>query len=235
MRTKSVFLSAVLLLSLSTAALAQKPAVGVSEFKNETAANWWSSEVAKDLAGMLANELAATGKFKVVERNKLGAVLDEQDLAESGRVKKSTAAKKGELTGAKYMIFATVSAFDSKTSGMGGGLSYKGIGIGGKKEEAYMAVDLRVVDTTTGEVEFVRTVEARSSSYGVSGGYYRGGWGGQLAKYENTPIGKAIRGCVIEITDYLACVMVDQDGCESEYQAKESSRRAKTKKSIKLD
>ena len=36
----------------------------------------------------------------------------------------------------------------------------------------------------------------------------------------------------MEISDYLGCVMVDQDGCESEYAAKESSRREKTKKSI---
>jgi curli biogenesis system outer membrane secretion channel CsgG len=230
------FLS-VALLFIATTAAADKPTIGVKEFKNEVAAiSWWNSEMSQDLAGMLANELAATNKFKVVERKKLDAIMDEQDLAASGRVKKNNkAAKTGELTGAQYMVFATVSAFDSKSRGTGGGLSFKGISVGGKKEDAYMAIDLRVVDTTTGEVEFVRTVEARATSYGVGGGYYRGGWSGELAKYENTPTGKAIRGTIIEAVDYLTCAMVDQDDCMSEYQAKETARRDKTKKSIKLD
>jgi curli biogenesis system outer membrane secretion channel CsgG len=229
-------LIAVASLFLVTAAFAaDKPSLGVAEFRNDTTAGWWYSDVGRDLAGMLTNELASTGKFKVVERSKLSHVLDEQDLAAAGRVNKATAAKTGKLTGARYLVFATVSAFDNKTSGTGGGLSFRGINVGGKKEDAYMAIDLRVVDTTTGEIEYTRTVEARASSYGVHGGLYRGGFGGNLGKYENTPTGKAIRGCIMEITDYLGCAMVDQDSCMDEYKAKESSRREKTKKSIKLD
>lgn len=228
-------LCAALLLGSTTLFAADKPSVGVSEFKNDTNVSWWYSDVGRDLAGMLTNELASSGKFRIVERAKLGPVLDEQDLASSGRMSKSSGAKIGKLTGAKYLVFATVSAFDTQSRGTGGGVSFKGFNLGGKKEEAYMAVDLRVVDTTTGEIAYSRTIEARSSSYGVTGGVYRGGFGGQLGKYENTPTGKAIRGCIMEIVDYLGCVMVDQDGCESEYAAKENSRREKTKKSIKLD
>ena len=48
-------------------------------------------------------------------------------------------------------------------------------------------------------------------------------------------IGKAIRAVVMEISEYLACAMVDQGDCMAEYEAKESSRREKTKKAIKLD
>jgi curli biogenesis system outer membrane secretion channel CsgG len=236
MRIKSLFVVAVLLLSMTSIAhAADKPALGVAEFTNQTSAGWWYSDVGEDLAAMLTNELAGTGKFKVVERSKLGPVLDEQDLAASGRINKSTGAKIGKLTGAKYLVFATVSSFDTNSRGTGGGVSFHGINVGGKKEEAYIAVDLRVVDTTTGEVEFTRSVEARSSSYGINGGIYRGGFGGQLGKYENTPTGKAIRGIIVEISDYLACAMVDQGDCMDEYNQKEASRRAKTKKSIKLD
>jgi curli biogenesis system outer membrane secretion channel CsgG len=234
MRTK--FIYAILLTFVAVTAMAAgKPSLGVAEFKNDTTASWWYSNVGNDLSGMLTNELAGTGKFKVVERSKLDKVLDEQDLADSGRISKSTGAKIGKLTGAQYLVFATVSAFEENTKGTGGGLSFKGISVGGKKEEAYMAVDLRVVDTTTGEISFSRTVEARSTSYGMSGGLSRGGFSGGLGKYEKTPTGKAIRAVIMEITDYLGCVMVDQNGCEAEYQAKEGARREKTKKSIKLD
>ena len=49
-----------------------------------------------------------------------------------------------------------------------------------------------MVDTTTGEVEFTRTVEGRATSYGMSGGLSRGGFSGGLGKYEKTPTGKAV-------------------------------------------
>ena len=218
------------------AAMAEtKPSIAVAEFKNETSAGWWSGGVGDDLAAMLTNELAATGSFKMVERKNLGAILDEQDLGDSGRVSQKTAAKIGKMTGAKYLVIGTVSAYEENTKGGGGGISVRGISLGGKKDEAYIAIDLRVVDTTTGEIEHVRTIEARSSGFGVNVGLYRGGFGGDLEKYERTPTGKAIRACLVEATDYLSCVMVDQDGCEDEYKAKEKSRRKKTKDSISLD
>lgn len=236
MRFRPFVLVSILLLLVTGSALAgDRPSVGVSEFRNDTSAGWWYGGAGNDLAAMLTNELAGMEKFKVVERSKLDAVLDEQDLADSGRISKKTGAKIGKITGAQYLVFATVSAFETDVKGTGGGVSFRGVSLGGKKEDAYMAVDLRVVDTTTGEVAFTRTVEARASSGGLNVGLYRGGFGGNMSKYEKTPTGKAIRAVVMEISEYLACAMVDQDGCMDEYKAKESSRREKTKKSIKLD
>lgn len=233
MRTKLAF--GILLLFIASVASAAKPVMAVTEFRNDTSAAWWYGGVGSDLAGMLTNELAGTGKFKLVERDKLDAVLDEQDLADSGRVSKKTGARIGKLTGAQYLVVATLTAFESDVKGTGGGLSFRGISVGGKKEDAYMAVDLRVIDTTTGEIEFTRTIEARASSGGLAVGVYRGGFGGNLSKYEKTPTGKAIRAVIMEISEYLSCAMVDKGDCLAEYQAKESSRREKTKKSIKLD
>ena len=40
-----------------------KPSVAVIEFNNETSAGWWSGGVGWELAGMVSNELAATGSF----------------------------------------------------------------------------------------------------------------------------------------------------------------------------
>jgi len=233
MRKTVLFLSLSLL--FAAAAFAADPAIGVAEFRNDTAAGWWYGGVGRDLAGMLSNELSATGKFRVVERSKLDSVLSEQDLGAAGRINPATRAKVGKVTGAKYLVFATVSAFEEKVAGSGGGVSFRGISVGGKKGEAYLAIDLRVVDTTTGDIEFSRTVEGRSGSKGVNVGLYRGGFGGNLGKEEKTPVGKAIRGAIIEISEYLTCAMVDQDDCMDEYAAKDKSRKEKTKKAIKLD
>ena len=50
-----------------------------------------------------------------------------------------------------------------------------------------------------------------------------------------TTAGKAIRAALIEATDYLACVMYDQDSCVGEYRDKERSRRDSSKSALKLD
>lgn len=234
MRFRTVLVFSFLFL-FAAAAMAEKPALAVLDFQNDTAAGWWYGGVGRDLSGMLTNELAGTGKFKMVERDKLAAVLDEQDLGDSGRIAKSTRAKIGKLTGAKYLVTATLTAFEENVADTGGGLSFRGISVGGKKEDAYMAVDLRVIDTTTGEVAYTRTIEARASGGGLNLGLYRGGFGGNLNKYEKTPTGKAIRATIMYISEYLACAMVDQGECMDEFNAQEKSRKEKTKKSIKLD
>ncbi|MGV6851635.1 MAG: CsgG/HfaB family protein [bacterium] len=228
-------LAVLMLVIVSGEALARKPVMAVAEFKNQSGAGWWRGGVGWELAGMLTNELASTGDFRLVERSKLQHVLNEQDLGASGRVSSGTAARMGKLVGAQYLVMGTVTSYEENTASTGGGLSFKGISIGGKKKDAYIAVDIRVVDSTTGEVSFVRTVEARAKSGGMSFGLHKGGFGGALSKEKKTPAGKAIRAVLMEITDYLGCVMVYKDGCLDEYGAKERRRREKTKSSISLD
>ena len=237
MRKTTILFSVILGLTLSSSAFAAKPRIGVAEFKNTaTGTYWWGGGVGWELSGMVTNELANTNEFRVVERSKLEPVLREQDLAASGRISKGTGAKIGELTGAQYLVLGTVTAFESNTEGTGGGISISGISIGGKKKSAYMAVDLRVVDTTTGEIAFSRSVEARSQSSGFSLGVFKSGFGGKLKKEKKTPAGKAIRAVIVEITDYLVCEMVDQtNSCREEFKAKEKKRRDGLKSQIQLD
>jgi len=191
----------------------------------------------RDLQDMLAAELVSTKAFQVLERKELESVLKEQDLASAGRIDKATAAKVGKLKGAKYLVAGTVSAFEEGTSGEGGRFSVGGISLGKKSQRAYMAIDLKVIDTTTGEIVDARTVEATSESKSQSVGVSVPFASGDFAKQEKTPTGKAIRACIIEAAEYLQCAMTKgkNDPCLQEYDAKESKRKEKTKKSIKLD
>ncbi len=215
----------------------EKPRIGVLRFTNQTSAGWWHGTVGRDLQDMLIAELAAMKSFRVLERKELDAVLNEQDLGQSGRVSKKTSSKIGNITGAQYLVSATVSAFEEGTSGTRGGLSFRGISVGGKKGTAYMAVDLKVIDVETGEIADVRTVEATSKSGGMSLGLHKWGFGGSLANEKKTPTGKAIRACIMEIAEYLDCSLNygEDASCMDEYNAKESKRREKTKSSISLD
>ena len=231
---KILFTLVLMAISLAAVAKDDRPVVAVIEFKNETTAYWWQNGVGRELSDMLANELLSTGVFKVVERRKLDNVLTEQDLGASGRVSKNTAAKMGKITGAQYLITGSVSHFEESGS-KGGGFSFKGISLGGKKKTASLGIDIRVINATTGEIEYARTVEATAKSGGMSIGLSRGGFGGALGSEKKTPTGKAIRAVLIEATDYLACVMYDQDSCLKEYRKKERRRRHRTRSSVDLD
>lgn len=231
-----VFLMVILATSfMAKTAHAEKPSMAVLDFKNTTTAYWWRSGVGRDLSGMLTNELASSKKFSMVERQRLASVLNEQNLADSGRVSDSKAAEIGKMVGAQYLVTATVSAFENDVNNTGGGLSYKGISLGGKREKAYIAVDLRVVDSITGEVVETRTVEARSGGLGLSVGVRRSGFDGTLANEKKTPAGKAIRAVVAEISNYLECSMVKQDRCLKKFEAKERKRRDGLSDGIELD
>jgi curli biogenesis system outer membrane secretion channel CsgG len=223
---------------LSECFAADKPRIGVLRFTNNTHAGWWrGGTTGENLQDMLIAELASMKTFTVVERKELDAVLSEQKLGASGLVRKETAPDIGRLTGARYLVAATVSAFEEDTAKQGGGFSFMGVSVGGDKAKAYIAVDLKVIDTNTGEIAETRTVEATSSSSATRFGLNHGYFSGNLGEKAKTPTGKAIRGCIVEISEYLECSLVKSKNsdCMKEYEAKESKRRQKTKGSIELE
>ena len=231
------FILGLSLISFSLTWADEKPRIGVLRFTNQTHAGWWRGNMGYDLQDMLVNELASTKAFQVLERKEINAVIGEQDLGASGRIDPRTRAKIGKIKGAKYLVAGTVSAFEENTSGTGGGIGIMGFHIGGSKGKAYMAVDLKVIDTETGEIVDNRTVEATSEKTGLTLGGGMAGIYGSLGKYEKTPIGKAIRACIIEISEYLVCSLTKgkDDPCMQTYAAKDTKRRDKTKKSIDLE
>jgi len=230
-----VVFSLCLLLSVQAFA-AEKPRIGVLRFTNHTSAGWWGHTSGWELQDMLIAELASTKAFRVLERQELDKVISEQRLSESGLVDQRTRVRPGRIKAAKYLVAATVSAFQENTSGSDAGVSVMGFNVGGAKKTAYMAVDLKVIDTETGEIAETRTVEATSEGGGFRFSGHVGFMGGSLGKQEKTPVGKAIRACVIEISEYLECALAKKDeGCMKQYAEKDKKRKDKTRNAIKLD
>lgn len=238
------------LMGSMTPTLAQeaKPTISVPEFKNETNGNlwWWNPSTSRELADALMNELVSTGNFQVVERKELGQVLSEQELAELGLVREGTEAERGELTGADYIILGKVTSYEegvaSESTGRRGGIRIGPVRVGGgsrdSEQESYVAIDLRVVDSTTAEVVYARTIEgkATSESSGASGNISISGvsFGQDSSESNRAPVGRALRAALIEATDYLSCVMVEQGECIAEFEAKEERRRESTQDVLDL-
>jgi len=98
---------------------------------------------------------------------------------------------------------------------------------------SYLALDLRVVETTTGEVRYARTIEGHTSSKSLKIDLAQPDAGMQMMQNEGDA--QAVRGAVLEIIDYLECVMVHRDGCVATFADKETQRRDTTRKTFKTD
>ena len=220
-------------------------------------------------AAALANELQATGTLQVVERSNLGAVLSEQELAELGIVRKGpTAARKGQMTGARYIVLGTVTSYDSNVEEKSSGSNFGVMGFGTNQQQLetkdYVAIDIRVVDSSTGEVVGARTVEGRASNIaeakeqgvsllplagaalllapnmGRTGQVLTGAagtlnFGNNRSQAQRTPAAKAIRAALTEASDYVSCVLVPQGDCLARFAAKDQLRRERNQGVLKLD
>lgn len=83
-----------------------KPTVAVLYFNNSAigAANAELQPLSKGIADMLIGELAANPNIRVVERDQIQKVLEEQKLSTEGKVDGESAVKVGKLVGAHYMV-----------------------------------------------------------------------------------------------------------------------------------
>lgn len=213
---------------------AKKPVLAVLKFQDETGAMPFQGGIGRVVTNMLASELAAREVFTVVERRKLRAVLEEQDLAESGLTKAGDRARIGELTGAGFLVMGTITAFqpDTETKVSGGGL-FRSARVEQTNHGSYLAIDLRVVDTTTGEVSHARTIEGHTGDRATTVNLMDRDAG--FAAIENEADAKAIRGAVLEIIDYLECEMVKRDACMAAFETKETDRRDATRRTFRAD
>lgn len=100
----------------------------------------------------------------MIERTQLNGLLDEQDLGASGRVSAATASKIGELLGAQLIFTGSITQFSIETKRAGFG------GIGGSYSNAETKLDVRLINTATGEI--LMAAEGQGNKR-MGGGYFR--------------------------------------------------------------
>jgi len=165
---------------------------------------------------MLVTALVNSNRFSVLERQALSAVMQEQELASSGAAQQGAGGpQRGKIKTADLIISAAVTEFEPQASGgragIGGGAGV-GSGIlggllGASLNKSHMALDIRIIDSSTSEVLASTRVQGEASDVGgaIMAGFF-GGWalGGGLSAYANTPMEKAIRVCIIEAVRYIS-------------------------------
>lgn len=116
---------------------------------------WWDEghwDVGKGIADEFVTEFLKTNRFRLIEREQIDQVLAEQDFGQTGRVDAATAASIGKILGVDFLVMGRVTEFSLKSTEVSGLSLKKGIGLGVKSTNAIVAIDARLVDSTTAEI-----------------------------------------------------------------------------------
>ena len=144
---RTAFATLTLLTTAAGIAAAQapdsRPTVAVMYFDNGAMGKQHEDfdALSKGISGMLINALAQDNQIRVVERDQLQHLMDEQNI-DPKRVDQSTAVRLGKLLGAHHMIFG---AFVVDPSGR-------------------MILTSRAVNVETSQVEYVARVQGKSDN-----------------------------------------------------------------------
>jgi len=166
---------------------------------------WYNAswDLGEGMAEMLTTALVESGQFRVLERQQINDVLGEQDLGAGGRIDAATAAKIGQIIGARYLVYGTVNEFEYQKSGGGGGIRIKGIRVGASEAKAHIGMDVRIVDAVTGEILFSTRSTADASRSGFKVGYSGADFGADLGAFQKTPLGEATRKAIEQVVDKM--------------------------------
>jgi len=190
--------------NLNTAQLkGLKKRVAVFEFEDKTdhRVRWWTGQpVGSGMADMLTTALVESGQYQVMERTALEQVMKEQGLGQSGMVTPESAAQVGKLLGVELAVIGAVTEFGHKQGGVGGRV--KGFGLGVKKLSAAVGVDVRFVDTTTGEILDAKSARAEESSHGLSVSTPDISFSDKKA-FDESLVGKACRQAIQKIQEMI--------------------------------
>ena len=181
--------------------------ITVSKFENEAG---WSGrwDVGDGFATIMTDALQQNGKFIVLGDSEMRQeAMKEQDLATSGRMAGGNKAPQvGRMTPAQLLVRGSITHVQDETSGGSGGLSFKGISLGGSKGKAEVNITVYLVDSETGQVKASQKVVGVAGRRGLGVGYSGsalGGLGGNLEGFKKDNVGKACEDAVVQCVEFL--------------------------------
>ena len=181
--------------------------ITVTKFENEAG---WSGrwDVGDGFATIMTDALQQNGKFIVLGDSEMRQeAMKEQDLAASGRMAGGNKAPQvGRMTPAQLLVRGSITHVQDETSGGSGGLSFRGISVGGSKGKAEVNITIYLVDSETGQVKASQKVVGQAGRRGLNVGYSGsalGGLGGDMAGFRNDNVGKACEDAVVQAVEFL--------------------------------
>lgn len=180
-----------------------KKTIAVLTFENKVKGSYGSREVGEGLTEMLTTELFKTGHFTLVERSALREIIKEQELGQTGLVRHGTAANVGQLAGAQFLVKGAVTEFKYNASGGGGALAFRGVNLGTKSQSAHVGIDIRIIDSSTGQIIDSYNARAKATSSGMKVGFSRNDLQFGAGGFKSTPLGKATRAAMQKAIGFI--------------------------------
>ena len=154
---------------------ADKPRIAVLEFKNKADNQYWWHGGAEAIQDVFVTELVKSGKFRVIDREQLAALMQEKNLSLGGDVDPATAVRAGKLLGCQYFLTGAVTEYGA-TDTSAHGRSVGGLpGFSGGKKTFVAAANARLIDTTTGEIVWADEARGEDAKFKLSIGGFGGG------------------------------------------------------------
>lgn len=137
-----------------------KPAVAVFEIADRTGqrTETGSALVSQGAGDMLITALKRSRQFKILERLNEN-IMNEHELKDNNLIASGKGPELNELTGADYILDGAVTEYQVDKKSGGSGLSIAGVGGSDQYAVASTAIDLRLVDTSSGEVVWSRSLK----------------------------------------------------------------------------
>jgi curli biogenesis system outer membrane secretion channel CsgG len=126
---------------------AGKNTIAVVDFTNNASASvpYQIERMANDVLSIL---LAQTGKFRVLERNKVDSLMRELSFNKSEWVNPQKAMKMGKLLGAEYIATGSITELGSEAK------AFTGYGINTKNVVYNVSIEIKIIETEKGEIIF---------------------------------------------------------------------------------
>ncbi len=94
---------------LSETAFTDRPVIAVVDFRNKTGDPGYDN-LMKGITGSMISELQGTKHFRIIERERLHAILDELKLNLGGLVNPDNAREVGKILGVDALLFGNLSS-----------------------------------------------------------------------------------------------------------------------------
>ncbi len=182
-------------LEILPAQVGPKKLIAVIDFKNKSGAVS-KYRIGSGMAEMLTTALIKSNRFIVVERQAIQDVLAEQDFGASGRTVQEAAAQFGKVLNAQILVRGAVTEFSQASTGGSQAFGYRGFSLGMRGGKAHVAVNIRLYDSTTGQVLDSQRCEGKASSSGLSFAYSESDWAIGTSTFQATPMGKATQAAI---------------------------------------
>lgn len=200
-----IILSLLLVIS-SVTAMEPKPRIAVIGF-TEKASGPMAGHVGKATEDWFTDELVNTKKFKVMERQALASILNEQSFQLSGAVDQLTAVKAGKLLGVQLVVFGNIDFSQKESEAHTNGWKIGDLKVpwgGGKKKTSEGNLTVRLVNVQTGEIIHSTSETVSDSSYKIN---IMGTGGG--SKWDETKVRKVFQPAVTKIVHEIVARVDD--------------------------